>query len=795
MKSKIFISCLICLIVGFLSLTGCQKKWSETENGTIRKVINEGGQTLGYSTTSGIKLITSDGYAFKDLNKNNRLDIYEDWRRTTDERAKDLASKMTVEQIAGLMLYSSHQSIPSISGVGPATGTVTYNGKAFSESGAKASDLSDNQVKFLKEQHLRHVLITTVESPEAAAQWNNNMQALVEGLDLGIPVNTSSDPRHETSSSAIYNAGSGGKISMWPGSLGMAATFDPAIVKKFGEIASQEYRALGIATALSPQIDLATEPRWGRVAGTFGEDPKLSSDMAKAYIDGFQTSEGDKEIQDGWGYKSINAMAKHWPSGGPTEGGRDPHHVYGKFAVYPGNDFAEQIKPFTEGAFNLDGKTKSASAVMSFYTISYGIDQKYHENVANSYSKYIIDDLLREQYGFDGVVCTDWDVSKAETAVDDMRTGKCFGVENLNEVERHYRIIMSGVDQFGGVDDAGPVIEAYKKGAAEKGEAFIRARFELSAVRLLKNIFRVGLFENPYLDPENSKKVVGNAEFMAAGYDAQRKSVIMLKNQGSVLPLKKETRVYIPKKIKQSPGGFGGFGGFGGSGGAGGPGVAEAKPDYPVSIDLLSKYFTVTDNPDEADCAIVFISGPSGGSGYSTEDVKKGGTGYVPISLQYKKYTAEYARDPSIAGGDPLENFTNRTFKGKTVTSSNSSELDLVLNTRKLMKGKPVIVSVALTTPMVFSEFEKDVNAIIAGYGVQDQALLDILSGAAEPSGLLPMQMPLDMKTVEEQYEDVPHDMKCHVDSAGNAYDFGFGMNWSGVISDARTTKYKKSGK
>lgn len=791
MKTNIFISCIICLIALCLSLTACQKKWSETQNGTIMIVNNDGIQTLGYSTTSGIKLIESDGFAFKDLNKNGRLDIYEDWRRPVDERAKDLASKMTVEQIGGLMLYSSHQSIPAMSGVGPATGDVTYNGKPFSESGARSSDPSDQQIKFIKEEHLRHVLITTVDLPEVAAQWNNNIQALVEGLDLGIPVNTSSDPRHETNSSAIYNAGAGGEISMWPGSLGMAATFDPSIVKQFGEIASQEYRALGIATALSPQIDLATEPRWGRVAGTFGEDPQLSADMARAYVDAFQTSEGDKEIKDGWGYNSVNVMAKHWPSGGPTEGGRDPHHVYGKFAVYPGNNFADQIKPFTEGAFKLDGATKSASAVMSFYTISYGVDQKYHENVANSYSKYIIDDLLRDQYGFDGVVCTDWDVSKAETTIDDMRTGKCFGVEHLTEVERHYRIIMSGVDQFGGLDDAGPVIEAYKKGVEEIGEAAIRVRFEQSAVRLLKNIFRVGLFENPYLDTEDSKKVVGNAEFMAAGYEAQLKSIIMLKNQNNVLPLKKETKVYVPKKARQGPGGFGGFGGFGGPGGTGGPGGAEAKPDYPVSIDLLNKYFTVTDNPDEADCAIVFISGPSGGSGYSTEDVKNGGTGYVPISLQYNEYTAVYARDPSIAGGDPLENFTNRTFKGKTVTASNSSELDLALNTRKLMKGKPVIVSVALSTPMVFAEFEKDVDAIVASYGVQDQALLDIISGNSEPSGLLPMQMPADMKTVEEQFEDVPHDMRCHVDSVGNTYDFGFGMNWKGVINDERTAKYK----
>ncbi|MGC1391166.1 MAG: glycoside hydrolase family 3 C-terminal domain-containing protein, partial [Bacteroidales bacterium] len=155
-------------------------------------------------------------------------------------------------------------------------------------------------------------------------------------------------------------------------------------------------------------------------------------------------------------------------------------------------------------------------------------------------------------------------------------------------------------------------------------------------------------------------------------------------------------------------------------------------------------------------------------------------------------YKAIYARDPSLAGGDPLEKFTNRTYKGKTVTASNVSDLSMVLDTKKAMKSKPVIVSVAMSKPMVFSEFEKDADAIIANFDVQDQAILDIVSGGAEPSGLLPMQMPADMKTVEMQKEDVPFDMICHVDSEGNAYDFGFGLNWNGVIKDARVEKYKK---
>ena len=281
----------MCLVQATLN---AQNKWSEKSNGTIITVTNTGRQTLGYSTTSGVKLITVDGFAFKDLNKNGKLDKYEDWRLTSDVRAKDLASKMSVEQIAGLMLYSRHQAIPTGSR-GFFAGT--YNGKKLEESGAKASDLSDQQKEFLTKDNLRHVLVTSVQSPEIAAEWNNNIQALTEGIGLGIPANNSSDPRHGTIANAEFNAGAGGSISMWPGSLGLAATFDPAIVKNFGHIAAIEYRALGIATALSPQVDIATEPRWNRTSGTFGEDPKLAADMARAYIDGFQTSQVKTKFQ------------------------------------------------------------------------------------------------------------------------------------------------------------------------------------------------------------------------------------------------------------------------------------------------------------------------------------------------------------------------------------------------------------------------------------------------------------------------------------------------------------------
>jgi beta-glucosidase len=743
---------------------------------TIQYVKNEGGPILGYSTTSGVGVLHKDGHAFKDLNKDGKLDKYEDWRLSPEERSQDLASKMTIEQIAGLMLYSSHQAIPASLGWFPAT----YGGKPFEESGAMPHDLTDQQIEFMTKDHVRHVLLTMVESPETAALWNNKLQALAESTGLGVPANNSTDPRHSADSSKEFNAGAGGTISMWPEALGLAATFDPEVTRKFGEVAAKEYRALGIATALSPQIDIATDPRWNRFGMTFGEDPQLAADMARAYVDGFQTSSGESEIAGGWGYESVNAMAKHWPGGGSGEAGRDAHFGYGKFAVYPGDNFEEHLIPFIDGAFKLSGPTGQASAVMPYYTISYGQDTKNGEQVGNSYNSYIINDLLRTKYGYEGVVCTDWGITDDEPQ--DISKlfpgGRSWGVEEGYTVpQRHYKLLMAGVDQFGGNNQAGPIIEAYQIGVQEHGEAFMRQRFEQSAVRLLRNMFRLGLFENPYLQVEETAATVGCADFMREGYDAQLKSIVLLKNENQVLPLARGKKVYIPKKYR--PAGTNWFG--------------QPTPEvegYPVSLDVVKKYFQVTENPDEADCALVFIESPISTIGYSKADAEAGGNGYVPISLQYGPYTAEYARENSIAG-DPRD-VLNRSYKGKTVMISNATDLDMVLHTKELLKGKPVIVSLQLNNPTVMAEFEHEAAAIVANFGAQDQVILDILTGAAEPSGLLPIQMPANMKTVEEQFEDVPHDMLVHVDAAGNAYDFSFGLNWNGVIRDTRTAKYNR---
>ena len=721
---------------------------------------NPGGPTIGATSAP---ILEVDGLYFKDLERTGTLLPYEDWRLTPEERAKDLAARLSVEEIAGLMMYSRHQMVPAVSG-GPFVGT--YGGKSLEESGAAPTELTDQQKKFLKEDHVRHVLAMMLRNAEIAAGWNNEMQAFVEALPHGIPVNTSSDPRNGASTAGAEYKSGGGQTSKWPEGLGIAATFDPELCEAYAQVISKEYRALGITTALSPQVDVGTEPRWMRIEDTFGAHPDLVADMGRAYCDGMQS---DPEKGGNWGSGSVAAMAKHWPGGGTCEAGRDAHYAFGKFAVHPGGCQGAHFKPFLDGAFRLKGPTGKTASIMPYYTVTWNMDPG-GDQVGNSYSRYIIQDLLREKAGFDGVVCTDWGITGDPDPVMDSFGSRCFGVENLTEAERHLRILENGVDQFGGNNNIVPILEAYRIGCEQYGEQAMRARFERSAVRLLTNSFRCGLFENPYLDAARSHEIVGCEEHCRAGFDAQLKSVVMVKNTG-VLPVKDRKKVYIPGRT-----------------------IGERKSFFRTMIPACSlpgaertvveKYYDWAETPEEADFALVCIESPIS-DGYREE------TGYRPVTLQYRPYTAHTAREHSIGQGDFRETENpDRGYRGKSNTPANERDLDLVLETRAAMGNKPVVVVVRMHNPCVLAELEGAADAILIDFGVQQDALLTLISGKAEPSGLLPVQLPANMETVEQHCEDKPLDLTAYVDSCGNAYDFAFGLNWSGTIRDHRTERY-----
>lgn len=759
-------------------------KWSEekTADGWM-KVTNDGGETLGYSPDSGVKLIQVGGFAFKDLNRNGKLDLYEDWRQGDSERAEDLAKQMTPNEISGLMVYDGGLANNISTKLDETQTAALDDGVRGIQNGASTYAIKDQ------------------------AEWSNAMQAYAEGSGYGIPVMFTGDPR---------NSGWGIGVSHYPDNLALAATFTPELAKQAMEQLSKEYRAIGFGSLLGPQIDVTSEPRWGRNTAAFGEDPALSRDMANAAISGLQSTYDENGNDLGWGKDSLNGMMKHYPGDGAAQSGREAHDATGSYNIYPGDSFQTHLIPFIDGGLNLDSATGAASAAMTSYSIAWSEDEEYGELVGTSFSEYKVQ-LLRS-YGYDGVICTDWQVINDK--------GKNWGVEELSQAERVEKALLAGVDQFGGnsVGDIRPGIELLIENMGEEAGT---ERMQDSARRLLRNYFQIGLFENPYLDVQESVATVFSHN--EEGYDVQEKTVVMLKNDGAISESTSDGKptVYVPLVYTPATEGF--------------VGQNFYSADLPVSMDILEQYFnvvtdTVSDtltgpagedgNPTlayadviratpeqlaQCDYALVFARTPKNTTGWSITggfDMKT--QSYVPLSLQYGEYVADSdsVRQESIAGRtvdimtqtpygeQAVKGKENQSYYGKTALIDNATDLDMILYAAENMpEDAKVIVAMnaegkSPVAQMVMSEFEDKVDAILYGFNIDNRAFLDIATGKVEPSALLPVGMPASMKAVEAQLEDVPRDMECYTDANGNTYEFGFGLNWSGVIQDARTEKY-----
>jgi beta-glucosidase len=454
-------------------------------------------------------VLTQQGVTFRDLNKNGRLDPYEDPGCPIEERVADLLSQMTLEEKAGMMFHT-------MIGMN-ADGSLVEQPGAFNA--ASTHELVAGRL-------MNHFNVYDVAAPRQMAEWYNRLQRLAERTRLGIPVTISSDPRHGFSKNPATGIAADA-FSKWPEPIGLAATGDEALVREFGDIARQEYLAVGIRTALHPMADLATEPRWARINGTFGEDAKAAARLVFAYIKGFQG--------DVLGPRSVACMTKHFPGGGPQKDGEDPHFSYGKDQVYPGNNFDYHLIPF-EAAFQA-----GTAQIMPYYGRPVGLPV---EEVGFGFNKDVITGLLRQRYGFDGVVCTDWLlINPVVVGGEVIIEAKCWGVEHLSAEERVKKAIEAGVDQFGG--EACPEIVA---GLVRSGQV-PEARIDASVRRLLRDKFRLGLFDAPSVNPEAAEQIVGQAAFRKAGELAQRKSIVLLKNAaapaGRVLPLQGKPKILV----------------------------------------------------------------------------------------------------------------------------------------------------------------------------------------------------------------------------------------------------------
>jgi beta-glucosidase len=481
---------------------------------------------------------TVDNYTFRDLNKNGKLDIYEDSRQPVDARVNDLLGQMTLEEKAGLMFINGAR--------------VNDDGSIEDKPATGMFAFAPNALKLINEKQMNHFNLWAIPAAPMLAKWYNSMQKYAESTRLGIPITIASDPRNHFSSNVFAMSAHG--FSQWPEPLGLAAIGDEKLVREFANDARQEYIAVGIREALHPQVDLATEPRWPRISGTFGEDANLTAKLATAYILGFQGEKLDSN--------SVACMTKHFSGGGPQKEGLDPHFDFQKGQVYPGHNFNYHLIPF-EAAFKAN-----TAAIMPYYGVPMG---QTSENVGFGYNKDIITGLLRNKYHYDGVVCTDWGLVSDAHMGPILWPARAWGAEKLNTEQRVFKIIDAGVDQFGGENLPEVVVKLVKDGKLSE------QRINESAKRLLRLKFELGLFDNPFVDASQAGQIVGKPEFTQAAEDAQRRSITLLKNEAKKLPL-------APGKWKI----------------------------YVKNIDpkVAAQYGTVVDKPQQADVAIIRLSTP-----------------------------------------------------------------------------------------------------------------------------------------------------------------------------------------
>ena len=331
-----------------------------------------------------------------------------------------------------------------------------------------------------------------------------------------------SDPRHHFSNTIFSMTANG--FTQFCEPLGLAALNNDSLVQEFADIVRKEYLAVGISVALHPQIDLATEPRWPRISGGYGEDAELTARMVKAYIRGMQGETLDAQ--------SVACMTKHFPGGGPQKNGLDPHFEFQEGQFYPGDNFDYHLIPF-EAAFEAN-----TASIMPYYGVPTG---QTDEDVAMAFNKTIITDLLRNKYQYDGVVCTDWGLlSDVPMGPDVTWPARAWGVEDLSGMERVLKVIEAGCDQFGGENHPEMVIALVEQGQLDE------ARIDVSVRRLLRQKFALGLFDNPFVNEVLVPQEVGIAAYQQLGDATQQQALTLLKNEDEVLPLPANTlKVYV----------------------------------------------------------------------------------------------------------------------------------------------------------------------------------------------------------------------------------------------------------
>jgi len=713
-------------------------------------------------------LIGVDGYQFKDLNKNGKLDVYEDWRNSVDQRIDDLVSQMTLEEKVGMMLID------------------TMNAAAYGR-------INSTHVDYIEKQKMnrfifRNTILTQQEadkltpaerdpaptafgvnaplSPMEAAQYMNTVQELAESTRLGIPALFKSNARNHNDPHAKAGINvSAGAFSEWPKEAGLAASQDMELIGEFAKIMRTEWNAIGLRGMYGYMADLSTEPRWYRVHETFTEDADLASNIMTSLVGNLQ---GKTLTSD-----SIVLTMKHFPGGGPQFLGLDPHYIAGQHQSYPAGMFDYHVKPFKAA---IDA---GVAALMPYYGIVGGGDwsinnpdstnldaggvplgdllkddvkdtkrvayNKYSTtvgtpagNVGIAFSKGILADLLRRALGFDGVINSDTgiigDKNNVHTDYAMMHNNRAWGLQDMDKPQQIVTAIEAGTDVFSGFHSNAEIRELVEQGKVSE------ARIDESVKRLVRVQFELGLFENPYVDAIRANAIVGNASFQEKAQLAQRKAIVLLDN----------------KTVNSAP----------------------TLPLAKMTNGAKTKLFTL--GMDNAVAAAAGYDATAGDDATGAKVASAAGSDYALIRVRVTNKNTGML----VFGGPKFDevgalDFTSMAAANTWNISPSLAEIKAVM--AEIGDPKKVVLSVYFRQPFVMDEASglKDAGAILATFGSKDAALMDVISGKFNPSGKLPFALANSAQAILDQASDAPGYPEVVAGRKDELYPFGYGLSYS----------------
>lgn len=736
----------------------------------VKYYQNPGGPVIG---TVSRKVLEADGLYFKDIDGSGELKPFDDWRLPPEERAAAYVKTLTVdEKLAQLFISDWRMGQYPVVKPGEPVPEITLDESGLLDDGKlEGKNIFGQQdlpgtTELLKEWFARHLILRANPSPSGLADWINQLQAVAEECAHFVPVEVASNSRNENGEMVFGMNDAAGVFATWPGTLGIAAAVKGDsldLIDKFADCIRREWDAVGMKKGYMYMADVVSDPRWQRTYGTFGEDPELIGRIMERLIPGIQGS------PDGVTTDGVAVTVKHFPGGGARENGFDPHYAAGQWNVYatPGSLQKYHVPPFRPAV------RFHASSIMPYYSKPAAVKSAPQEDCQGkpirldpygfAYNKVFIDELLRGQMGFKGYINSDTGI------VHNM----CWGVDMLDLPERiGFAVNQSGVDLISGLFDNKLGREAYDRakngyydanqtpeGFDPKDLVITDEALDRAVTRTLTELFRLGMFENPYRDPQKAEEIVANKVDWEEAELVHRKSVVLLKNDG-VLPLKAGKKIYA-EAFHKNP---------------------DAAKDATAALRALLAGETLVGDPAQADYAILMLS-PSSGEYFNATP------GYLELDICEGK---------TVCSVDETGRPTSTTHQETTLSGANRIP---GIAAAVHANGGKVIANINVTLAWQVGNVEPYVDALTAGFSTYPAATLDVIFGRFAPVGKLPITLPRGDEVLavnadgvcvspndvpgydKDQY--MPDSLKdsagkayAYRDAAGNYYELDFGLSY-----------------